>query len=652
MARWASGHLQEGGVSGSVGAQFMMMLLATCLCGLASSAPPSDFTPVSPDTRAPQTSNTHTLSLSLLAGCSLTRACASAANLNGEYLTSATPNGKSGQDWAKSFAKYPRGVQFFDAYSPPFQTLYSQVWWAGLKPLPLPEKIVKQFANGKVMAVVGFEVDQVIRVSQNGDEDISVPISAAYNHHYSGSLNNGHKSTLTKLRAGDARIRDLEMAMGHRAGHEPYLPVQHTPTETGAPASLALGGGNGGEYRKTFHGHAPGFAEIIESPNEIQITPMQIDTWNRDKMNLTAYSPFVPGPQPRNSLAVHKDALYSGLLECPLTTRITKDIDSGYDVLGSGSCPDHIQTAAECFAAVKKALGALANRTKETIVDEPATPRGCSVATSNGSSSLDVVFNTATGATAPCGANAVAHAGRKVSLVQVAVSLDVQANVATITMTGPSSVWFGVGFGQSVMKDSWVVIVDGQGKVTERKLGDHVVGSLLAPSVTVVSSKTLGGNRTVVLSRPLKGKTPAHFTFTSETAQLPFINAIGSSGTLGYHKSKTADSMTLLPAGGAGVGGACVCAHKPLPFGSGKGSFVYHPVAGDPGEKGQAISLGFSNKCAPQPRGDLLAQRNPTCDVRYYTGGQSACHHMFSLLDADQPIPWPDKPINYTMKWR
>ena len=183
----------------------MMMLLATCLCGLASSAPPSDFTPVSPDTRAPQTSNTHTLSLSLLAGCSLTRACASAANLNGEYLTSATPNGKSGQDWAKSFAKYPRGVQFFDAYSPPFQTLYSQVWWAGLKPLPLPEKIVKQFANGKVMAVVGFEVDQVIRVSQNGDEDISVPISAAYNHHYSGSLNNGHKSTLTKLPPGGRR---------------------------------------------------------------------------------------------------------------------------------------------------------------------------------------------------------------------------------------------------------------------------------------------------------------------------------------------------------------------------------------------------------------------------------------------------------------
>ena len=39
-------------------------------------------------------------------------------------------------------------------------------------------------------------------------------------------------------------------------------------------------------------------------------------------------SPFVAGPQPRNSLAKHAGALYSGLLECPLSTRITKQMDS------------------------------------------------------------------------------------------------------------------------------------------------------------------------------------------------------------------------------------------------------------------------------------------------------------------------------------
>ncbi len=55
-------------------------------------------------------------------------------------------------------------------------------------------------------------------------------------------------------------------------------------------------------HRKSFHGYAPGMAQIINSPREVAITPMQIDTWNRDKMNLTG-SAFVPGPVPRNNLA-------------------------------------------------------------------------------------------------------------------------------------------------------------------------------------------------------------------------------------------------------------------------------------------------------------------------------------------------------------
>lgn len=181
------------------------------------------------------------------------------------------------------------------------------------------------------MGVIGFEIDQVIRVSGDGDEDISVPISAAYNHHYSGTLNNGRecaicrnvvpplclcllsscdsfcfwflsdsrgglsglidRSTLEKLRSGDPRIAKLEARTGHGAGFEPYLPVEHTPSVSGQPTSLVLGGGNGGEYRKTFHGYAPGFVQTIESPTEIQITPMQIDTWHREAMNITGGTP-------------------------------------------------------------------------------------------------------------------------------------------------------------------------------------------------------------------------------------------------------------------------------------------------------------------------------------------------------------------------
>jgi len=67
-------------------------------------------------------------------------------------------------------------------------------------------------------------------------------------------------------------------------------------------------------------------------------------------MNVSHPTKFVPGPMPRNSLAPH-GAMYSGLLECPVTTRIRKLVDGGYVPLSRGSCQHPIQSAAECFAA-------------------------------------------------------------------------------------------------------------------------------------------------------------------------------------------------------------------------------------------------------------------------------------------------------------
>ena len=64
-------------------------------------------------------------------------------------------------------------------------------------------------------------------------------------------------------------------------------------------------------------------------------------------------------------------------------------------------------------------------------------------------------------------------------------------------------------------------------------------------------------------------------------------------------------------------------------------------------------SVGFrAGKCAGFPSTTLIPQRNPTCDIRHYRGGQWACHHMWSLLDAEQEIPWADKPLVFQHKYR
>jgi len=202
-------------------------------------------------------------------------------------------------------------------YAGPITTLYSEVFWAPLPEVELSPELVERF-KGKAMAVVGFEADQVRRTP---DGDVSVPINIAYNHHYGATLlGEGSSMQYVPRNASDPRT----LHPGPTPGFA-YLPVEHTASPNGLPTSLLFGYSNGGEFRKTYHGLASPYAQVVESPNRISITPMQIDTWNRDKMNLTA-SEFVPGPVPRNSLAPvdGPDATYSGLLECPLTTRIRK----------------------------------------------------------------------------------------------------------------------------------------------------------------------------------------------------------------------------------------------------------------------------------------------------------------------------------------
>ena len=187
------------------------------------------------------------------------------------------------------------------------ETLYSQVFWTGLPPVEIPAEVQAQFANGKAMAVVGFEVDGVVRTP---DGDVSVPETVVYNHHHN-----------TALVGADARIEQIvltgpedpqirEHGLDEMAHHPAFTPgsqhyiVRHKHAVGGVPNHIALGAANGGEDRKSFHGFSPGHAQIIKSPKTFQITPMYIDTWHREHMNHTVdkdgnASPFVPGPLPR-----------------------------------------------------------------------------------------------------------------------------------------------------------------------------------------------------------------------------------------------------------------------------------------------------------------------------------------------------------------
>ena len=340
-------------------------------------------------------------------------------NMNGEYTLSNTPKQVPGK-FPTNYGDYPGAVEFFDVYSPPITSTYSEIVWKTLDTVPLPPEIVKRFA-GKPMAVIGLEWDQVRRTPAG---DVSVPMNVAYNHHYGTNLL-GADSTLVRVDATDPRVPST--GHGPALDHDGKVWVvedrNRNPKST-IPNSQAFFSQNGGEARLSFKGFAPGYARPVMSPTNFSITVMQIDTWNRDAMNLTGPTKFVAGPLPRNSYA-KPHAPYSGLLECPMTSRVTKELDAEYFVQLRNSCTDDVSSEAECAAVVAQ-LSPPGFNTSAATVNNASLPGGCSFAVSKGARQLKASFNTHTPhpSSPLCGRGLTALVGVEKSLVELRLSLD------------------------------------------------------------------------------------------------------------------------------------------------------------------------------------------------------------------------------------
>lgn len=546
-------------------------------------------------------------------------------NMNGQpgQYKIANPNTLSSKDFSTDY-----DVEYFDVYSPPIKTRYSEVFWTMMDKVSLPQNIIERFKN-KTMAIRGYEVDQVMKTSQG---DVSVPITWAYNHHYMAWINND-KVKMAYVSADADAVR-----LGHNHGAPKYWKPVNTSPVGDIPASQVFSEGNGGEMRLSYHGYPRGYAQLVESPTTWLINPMQIDTKNRDHPG----PGFVAGLLPKASLAP-PNASYSGLLECPCTDRIRKEWHYTYGSLNNGTCSTPVRNASECFAAGVSMARAVVNRT----VADDSLPPACSV-TSNANGSASVTWNS--GGKAPCGKSAgnssVRLIGSAKSVVELTVDLaqasQNDAGTATITITGPADVWIGVGFGaQSMclqpMADEcagggpYAIIVTGDGAagVSERKLANHGPGSVLDASITVLSNSVQDNMRTVVVKRGFTGMTEDHYTFTATSDQIPFINAKGSSLTFAQHQGHAAGVLSLAVADGA----SCLCE-----------TGIEATIAGDhfPGND--------SLRCAPEPTGDLLKTHNPTCDIKTYSGGLQCCKHGHFLLDAHQEPPAETQ--EYHLKFR
>ena len=523
------------------------------------------------------------------------------SNMNGNIYS--ISNSKS-NSFSTEFEQISPNIQYFDVYSPIINSRYGEVFWTMMDPIKLPDEVVSRF-NNSVMAILGYETDQVFKNQGEHGTDLSVPITWSYNHHYEAYIHS--KNTNIKKVYNHTNDKGV---YNHGYNEMWKVKSKYDTNQNGIPLSQFFSEGNGGESRGSFHGYPSNMAQLIESPHVFRIQPMQIDTRNRSPKYINS-SIFHPGILPKES-ASPKNASYSGLLECPCTNRIVKQINHNYINSLNVRCLRNIVNKTQC-----KNQGIVFGKRIFNIVNSTELPYGCSI---NASSINFNLFNSFKN----CSNKNTSYIG-SIHFKELNISMSVKIDsVVNIQIIGPSDRWFGVGFNAKSMNDQpYALIINDN--INEFKLANHASGTQLNNSIKIISNKVVDSSRIVEISRSIVGITKDHYTFSSNKGTIPIISAIGKDNKYAYHFKRSGSKLSYI-------------------------NDEYNTCLCDDGITGKINGIPFSKHCANEPIADLLVQKNPTCFINTYAGGLSCCHHKNILLDKEQEQP--KHIMSYQLKFR
>ncbi len=130
--------------------------------------------------------------------------------------------------------------------------------------------------------------------------------------------------------------------------------------------------------------------------------------------------------------------------------------------------------------------------------------------------------------------------------VALNLSVDTSLNLVDVYMSGRNDGWFAIGFGNNTMDDTYAIIIDQAGASSEYKLGIFGSNTLLATTVSIVSTNVVGSTRTVHLqrSRDLGLSFPDHYAYPTVPGGVLLAGATGP-GPFGYHQNRSGGSVTL-----------------------------------------------------------------------------------------------------------
>lgn len=224
----------------------------------------------------------------------------------------------------------------------------------------------------------------------------------------------------------------------------------------------------------------------------------------------------------------------AGLLECPCTTRTQKQWTTTYTTAVANQCSVPLFNATECFVAAPSLAPSRPQRAR--VVQDATLPPGCVVLTQN--TTVEAVFNTIS-SNVSCGAGATQFWGQaqcNITGVTATLAMDVPSGRVTISLQGPAAVWLGVAFNATSMAQlPYAIIVDGNGAVTERTLGDHDAGTLLSPQVVYESATQLPDTSSILTpSLCARNICPIRWLMRGRLLLCPMLSPTGR-GSLSCH---------------------------------------------------------------------------------------------------------------------
>ncbi len=125
------------------------------------------------------------------------------------------------------------------------------------------------------------------------------------------------------------------------------------------------------------------------------------------------------------------------------------------------------------------------------------------------------------------------------------VKIDTNPTTVTLTLTGPSDVWFGIGFGGLSMSTANDMFI--YNSTTNR---DYTSVGQAPPTIDAGGSQSWvfgsdiinGSTRTVVYSRPLMSS--GDYTFLNNNSSIPVVYAFGTGASLAFHAGRSSTTLS------------------------------------------------------------------------------------------------------------